>query len=482
MQMVGLIKKFIKKIAAMKSVKTIRFYYQKLDVGMKDIFEIDVSDLKSAPKLTELELSSGIRRYRDRTRVKVGSLKGFKKLKSLYFHAIGLTQENIDEITKMKNIESLTFNGCPTVAINDDVKPTYDKLVKLKSNLKYLSYAFPKKTVFDDDIFQEFPEFILSLTNLKNLTINYSFIKSIPDEIVYLKKLEHLDLFNNRLKALPTNIDKLKKLKYLDVHNNGNLKGKTLNSNKLKYCDYSKTTMCKDVEVKCLKNINYQLNSCDSDCNQYYNYLTEFQNFNDYSGICEDNEEGRAISAYIDDSVINEDSISQLSIFNDTITKIRFTWSGNQNTLSKISKFTKVTDLSINLNITSETLDLSPLNKLSNLVNLEIYNENENNCYVEGESLDKLSNLNYLRLSRIILTQGLVDDIGKLTNLNFLSIYYGSFPKDINCDSWKNLQNLYSLDITGINKDEIPEVIYSLDLSQLSINNQIINVSKETQN
>jgi len=471
-------KRLYKKVAAMKSVKYIRFYYQKKDVGIKDIYEIDVSDLKSAPKLTELEISSALSRYRDRNRVKVGSLSGFKKLKSLYFHAIGITQENIDEISKIKNIESLTFNGCSTVTSDDGVEPTYDSLVNLKSSLKYLSYAFPKKAAYDSDKFSDFPEFILSLTNLKNLTINDCYIKSIPDKIVDLKKLEHLDLSKNNLQVLPDNINQLKKLKYLDVSSNGDLKGKTLNSNKLEYCNYSKTTMCKDVDVKCLKDA--KLDSCNSECNQYFNYLVEVQKFKDFdSGFCEDNEEGKAVSAYINDSQINEDSLDQLLAFKDTITSIRFIWSGNQNTLSKISQFTSLNELAIIFNNASEILDLSPLNNLVDLVDLSINNENEMNCYIKDGSFDKLSKLNVLRLQRISLTQGLVDDIGKLTKLGVLDIDYSSYPKDINYDSWKNLQSLFLIYLRNTGKDEtplyeIPKSIYSLKISRMTINYQKI--------
>jgi len=56
--------------------------------------------------------------------------------------------------------------------------------------------------------------------------------------------------------------------------------------------------MYKDVEVKCLKNINYHLNSCDSNCNQFYNYLAEVQSLTDFPSVdCEENEEGKAVSA-----------------------------------------------------------------------------------------------------------------------------------------------------------------------------------------
>jgi len=472
-----------KKAAAMKSVKTIRLYIQKTNVGMRDIYEIDVSDLQSAPKLVELQISSALSRYRDRVRVKVGSLKGFKQLKSLYFHAIAFTQENIDEISKMKNLESLTFNGDPLVDDEEtEVTPTYDSLVNLKSNLKYLSYDFPKKTVYDSDKFSEFPEFILSLTNLRNLTINESYIKSVPENIVKLKKLEHLDLSSNKLYTLPDSINNLKKLKYIDVSRNGNLNGNTLNSNKIEYCNYSGTNMCIDEEVKCLKEDDTKLSKCSSECSQFNEYLMQVKNVTTlYRETCVDSEEGKAEAIAFSDNEIEEDIIDKLLAFKDTVTKLYLYWYGDQKTLEKISVFTNVQELHINIyDKESETLDLSPLNNLVKLENLVIYNESEKNNEIKEGSLDKLTNLYNIRFERISLTQGLVNDIGNLTNLGVLDINYSSFPKDLDYDSWKNLTNVYYLYIRRVGVDgtpltEIPKAIYSMtNLSRMTINYQKI--------
>jgi len=483
-------KTIFKKIAAMKSVKSAFFYFQKLGVGIKDIYEIDVSDLQSAPKLTELSLSSALSRRRGRVRVKVGSLKGFKNLKSLYFHALGLTEGNINEISKMKNLESLSFNGDPLYHDNDvdddeenESIVNYDALVNLKKNLKYLQFKFPKKTVYESDIFSEFPEFIFSLTNLKNLTINDSFIESIPERIVELKKLENLDLSDNRLTVLPSVINDLKRLKYLDVSDNHSLNGKTLNNNKLVYCNYEKTNMCVDEIVECLKDADYELKSCSSECSQYYDYLMQEKGLTSFSNnYCKVDEEEKISVVGIDDSEIDEDCIDVLLNSKDTITEMVLSWNGNENILKMIAGFTSLQELNIYLYNESETLDLSPLNSLVNLRELIISNfsNDKSNSRIKEGSIDKLSNLNDLRLERITLSQGLVNDIGKLTKLGVLDINYSGFPSDIDYDSWKNLKNVFFLYIRSVGVaetplTEIPKAIYSMtNLSKLTINYQKI--------
>jgi len=477
--------KLLKKIAAMKAVKTVFLYYQKLNKGIRDVYEIDVSDLVSAPKLTELDISTGLTKYRNRIRIKAGTLKGFRKIKTLYFHCIGLKQEVIDEISNMKTIETLEFNGCPLVSdLETNVEPTYDSLINLKRNLKYLYFAFPKKTTYDSDKFNEFPEFIYELTNLRNLTIHDTYIQSISEKIVNLKKLEHLDLSNNDLYTLPKNINDLNNLIYFDVNGNEYLKGKVLNNNKIEYCNYRKTSMCReDEDVKCLNEIyNSGLKYCNSECNEFFDYLIENKNFTDFtSNYCVNNNEGKAISVIIDDSEIDEESIDKLITYKDTITDINFHWSGNENTLSKIGEFTNTNELSIDFVLPGETLDLSPINNLNNLIKLDIKNEyNVNNCEIKEGSLDKLNNLEGLVLSSITLTQGLINDIGKLTNLRTLYIYRSGFPIDLDYSPLSNLVKVFNLDIEKLGAGEtplyeIPKPFYELtNLSTLIINDQKI--------
>jgi len=254
-------KNLFKKVAAMPSVKIINLYFQKLDVEPSDIYTIDITDFKSASKLTELYLSSAYSRYRDHTRIKYDTLKGLKKLKKLHLDHIALDQKNIDEISNIKAIESLSFRECSLLS-EDDLVPTFDSLLNLKKNLKNLYFSFGKRTT---NKFEEVPEFIYSLTNLKSLTITNALLETLSDEIVNLKKLEHLDLSMNYLTSLPANLEKLKNLKYIDLHQNRSLEGKSLNNSKLEYCDYDRTKICKDKEVKCFENYESKIEPCSSE-------------------------------------------------------------------------------------------------------------------------------------------------------------------------------------------------------------------------
>jgi len=255
-------KNLIKKISDMPALKKVYIYFDKYDIGDSDIYTIDVTDLKSASKLNELILDT----YNDslnpdQTRLKHGALKGLKKLKNLDLGRIALDQENIDEISNIKAIESLSFRECPLLS-EDDLVPTFDSLLNLKKNLKNLYFSFGKRTT---NKFEEVPEFIYSLTNLKSLTITNALLETLSDEIVNLKKLEHLDLSMNYLTSLPANLEKLKNLKYIDLHQNRSLEGKSLNNSKLEYCDYDRTKICKDKEVKCFENYESKIEPCSSE-------------------------------------------------------------------------------------------------------------------------------------------------------------------------------------------------------------------------
>jgi len=468
---------FYKKAATLKNLKSLELFINS-DIPAKEKVIIDVSGLKLIPKLTNLKLEGAYSRYRDRYELKVGSLKELKHLKSLYLNFISLSQENIDEISKMKSIEGLSFVGNSLNEDKNDVTPSYDSLINLKNNLKYLTFSFPRKTVYTEDIFDDVPEFIYSLSNLKNLTINHSRISSI-DRIVELKKLEHLDLADNDLTSLPDNLNKLKKLKYLDVSENRSLRGKSLNSNKLEYCNYYRTDICKDENVKCFKDNDYKIDLCSAGCIQFGNYLIETLGTSDIDNYsCRDNEEGDIELIMIDDSLVNEEAIEKLLSFKDTLTQLDLYWSGKESTISVVSQLTNVNDLTITYDAAS--IDLTPLNGLTKLNTLLINNANEKNSKFEAGFLRNLTELNYLAFDRINLTQDIVDEIGTLTKLELLTFYNGGYPSNIDYSSWENLKDLNIFNVLGLGNGEtplgeIPEVIYTFKkLNRLALTQQNI--------
>jgi len=471
---------FYKKAATLKNIKSLELFFDS-DIPLKEKVTIDISGLKLIPNITALKLKGAYTRYRDRFGIEVGILKELKHLKSLYLDFISLSQKNIDEISKMKSIEGLTFIGNYLVKDENGVTPNYNSLINLRNKLKYITYSFPKKTVNVEDIFDDVPEFIYSLNNLRNLTINHSNISSI-ERIVELKKLEHLDFVDNDLTSLPENLNKLKKLKYLDVSENRSLRGKSLNSNKLEYCNYYRTDVCKDENVKCFKDYEYKIDLCSDGCVQLSDYLIETYGTSDLENYyCRDNDEGNIEYITIDDSVVNEETIEKLLSYKDTLTQLDLYWSGKESTISVVSQLTNIDDLTIYYN--ADSVDLTPLNnltKLTKITSLIIFNLNEKNGILETGILSNLTGLQSLNLYFINLTQDIVDEIGTLTELEILGIFNGGFPSNIDYSSWENLKTILYLNIIG-HRDgetalgEIPEVIYSLkQLQLLGITNQNI--------
>lgn len=65
--------------------------------------------------------------------------------------------------------------------------------------------------------FSHFPNSLIGLINLEEITIFNSSIKSIPPEIVRLTQLKHLNLFQSKLPELPDHLMELDKLEYLGI-------------------------------------------------------------------------------------------------------------------------------------------------------------------------------------------------------------------------------------------------------------------------
>jgi len=120
-------------------------------------------------------------------------------------------QKAIDQLPNLLHLEKLEID-------NYNYKTT--DLSPLK-NIKSLNDI----NIFSSDYcdgcsLTEIPEVILSLTNLKRLTIEYNEIKSIPDDIANLKNLEYLQLGDNELESVSSKISKLENLKEIDLSDN----------------------------------------------------------------------------------------------------------------------------------------------------------------------------------------------------------------------------------------------------------------------
>jgi len=182
-----------KKLSEIPSLEEVE-YMHALDGEKTQTLEF--SDLQYAPKLTTLKLMSGQVRN-TKLVIPDGSLEIFKNLKTLVFQSITLSKTNFEEIASMKNIEELEFHGVGRIGEGEN-ELYYDLLVALKDSLKSLYFSFPRRTPGIE--FDEFPEFIFSLTNLKKLVINdCNGITLLPEGIKNLTNLEYIDVFNTSI-------------------------------------------------------------------------------------------------------------------------------------------------------------------------------------------------------------------------------------------------------------------------------------------
>ena len=110
--------------------------------------------------------------------------------------------QNLDEIKKYSNLESLTLGSfCKYIE--------YNKVSEYRKDIKAVFKKTPKGC---------FPMEILELKNLKYLSLVQTNITYIPTEIIQLDNLEYLDLRFTKLKSLPENIYELKNLKYINIY------------------------------------------------------------------------------------------------------------------------------------------------------------------------------------------------------------------------------------------------------------------------
>ena len=66
----------------------------------------------------------------------------------------------------------------------------------------------------------ELPDWVLQLTHLRELIVNYNQITTIPSGISNLQKLERLVINNNQLARVPKEIGFLTQLQNLEMRNN----------------------------------------------------------------------------------------------------------------------------------------------------------------------------------------------------------------------------------------------------------------------
>ena len=131
-------------------------------------------------------------------------IQKFTNLIELYAPGYNLSQESLEHIGKLNNLQKLYLD-------NNLISELPSAIGEL-SNLQTLSIGYNK--------LQKLPDSIKSLSDLQMLNLGNNYLRELPDSIDNLKNLRVLNIQNNRISLLPDSIDNLKNLKELNIQNN----------------------------------------------------------------------------------------------------------------------------------------------------------------------------------------------------------------------------------------------------------------------
>ncbi|KAL6635653.1 RNI-like protein [Neocallimastix sp. 'constans'] len=185
----------IEKIGNLKYLETLTFHNSK-------IVATDIEPL-SKNKISSLTIYNEI--Y-DKIITVPKFSESFTNLKRLSLIGLNFDQINLNEISSIPNLEYLYIESCKSDNLNFDVLENLRKLITL--------------TYIGGYKMKEIPNSIFTLSNLKELIIEYQDIVEIPNDISKLTNLEVLNLAGNELNCKLDVISELRNLKKLDLSNN----------------------------------------------------------------------------------------------------------------------------------------------------------------------------------------------------------------------------------------------------------------------
>jgi len=444
----------IEEISTMTSLVNLQIFDQTFD-------NVDLQPLKKLTKLNTLHVECPYGRQRSRKyNFKNNSFKKLKKVKKLSIRGFTINESVLQDISDMPKLEDLTLQTCYHVAKD------YSSLTKLKKTLKYLTL---RSHLYNEGYITEFPESILSLTKLKNLTVTYQEISEIPQKITQLVNLETLELNNNLLNVMPSFLSELPKLKYLNLNGNTNLEGNAIVNENLELCDYVNTKVCKTQDLGCLVN---DIPLCEveekvDDCTVIKNIYSErgiSVKFEDDD--CVSDKDGNVSYLYFrDNKGLTEEDIEKIFSF-ETLTEINILWIGSEIVKEKIPLLKNVETLSF-YSRNGLKIDIEILKNLPKLTDLHVGCPENKNFSLTENSLKYLTNLKRLSFKELRVSQMILNEICSLTKLQSLEFENSSFADDLDYSGFTKLTDLTELIISGYNRYGkptmgIPSTFYNL--------------------
>jgi len=427
------------------------------------------------------------------------SINDLENLKTLDISDNSLSE--FPDLTKLTNLEELLIN-C------NDINEIPESITKLQSLKVFdISSCSSSKKIEDPSKFiSEIPEYIKELKNLEDLSLAYQNIKEIPKHIIELENLKSLDLTNNFIVEVPEYLINLKNLQKLnlsyndikvmpeflndldlidvDFSYNANLTGKTLSKETISRCNYKDTKVCISNEKLSCINTNFEhLEPCEiitPECDEIEAYFQEKNiNMEDITFSCKDNEDKKVKYFLLNEMDIIDEVLDKVLAYNTT-EELKIKVDGSKNILEKIGKnFLNLKKLTIS-NEKSQSLNLTVLKNLKNLTYLEIKTNSDLLFTLKKGSLKYLTSLKEIHITNVSFTQTIIDEFGKLVNLEKLNFNSCNYPSDLNFDSFKELQKLKSISIKSYYEGKnplqsIPSSFYYLPkLKELTITEQKI--------
>jgi len=214
------------------------------------------------------------------TGIEAGALKLSKSLKKLRISGIVATQNNIDDISTLTNLENLnlSYTNVPSQSFNIDSLKSLTKLSSLQlvnkgfvhlENISETLYTLAdtlKTLIISGHGIGEITDKFSKLKNIEYLVFNScEFSNNILEYLKDLKNLEFLELRHNNIDAeLPESLNELEKLKTIDLSENTRITGKTLTNPNLEHCYYDqKYELCMpSSDIKCLQDNSYGYPEC----------------------------------------------------------------------------------------------------------------------------------------------------------------------------------------------------------------------------
>jgi len=443
-----------------------------------------------------------------------------KNLEYLGLH--GTITEIPESIKELKNLLKLDLSYNDISKLPDDMSVlenivyldlTINEIVEIPETIKQLNNleTFKISSKYGSSTLNEIPENLKYLENLKELEITNENIKEIPDYIKEFKNLKYLDLSDNYITEIPESLKELKNLEtlylisndieilpdflnYLNLKDvnfayNNNLRGKTLTNDSLVDCYYYSTKLCiADVNMKCIKSGYSNFDPCDKvykGCEEIEKYLKDMD-LSVYTITCYDDDDKNIEILKFEEKDLNEEIIDKILSYNST-KELEIGIDGSLNAVEKVVE--QLPNLeTLTIRIENNSLNLNELKNLKNLNYLWIIS-NEGLYSLKSGIMKSLTNLKDLSFSSVNISQTVINEISKLTNLQYL--YFGAcnYPSNPDFSNFKKLSSLESLCFNGHYEGkkplyEIPSSIYKLtNLKSLSITGQEIskissNISK----